>query len=102
MFCNVMVLHFSICSYIPDTEGVFLADSEVWQCSIFLLLSESEGNGRAAGEPGNQHYGPISLLTASQVQSQKAGRQGFEAQQFSEASIKYSECFIPGCQINDS
>lgn len=103
MFCSVMVLHFSICSYIPGAEGVFLAVFEVWRCSTLLLSSECEGNGRAAGEPGNLHYGPTSLLRASQAQNQKAGRQGFEAQRFSEANIKYSEsCFIVGHQINDS
>lgn len=103
MFCSVMGLRFRIYSYIPDAEGVSLAVSEAWRCSTPLLSSECKGSGRGAGEPGNLRYGPISLLTASQVRSQMAERQDFEDQRFSEASIKYSEsCVIPVHQINDS
>lgn len=103
MFYRITAFHFGICLYLPDAEGVFLAGSEAWRCSTLLLSSECEGSGRAADEPGNLRYGPISLLTTSQMQSQKAGRPDFEAQQFSAASIKYSEsCFIPEYQINHS
>lgn len=90
-------------SYLPDAEDVFLAVSEVWRCNTLLLTCECKGSGRSADEPGNLRYGPMSWLTTSQPQSQRAGRPDFEAQGFSEASIKYSEsCFIHGHQINNS